>query len=74
MNILILRIWDYEMTIAPPNEHVPGLERKGRSEAFRLWLVVALICMALALVFAKYSRQQPLVEFHSSVLNSVDPS
>ena len=33
-------------------------------------LVVALICMALALVLAKYSRQQPLVQFHSSVPNS----
>jgi hypothetical protein len=29
-------------------------------------LVVALIFMALALVIAKYSRQQLLVEFHSS--------
>jgi hypothetical protein len=35
-------------------------------------LIVALICMALALVLAKYSRQQPLVEFHSSILSSVD--
>jgi hypothetical protein len=29
-------------------------------------LVLALICMALALVLAKYSRHLPLVEFHSS--------
>jgi hypothetical protein len=35
-------------------------------------LVVALICMALALVIAKYSRQQLLVEFHSSDLNGAD--
>jgi hypothetical protein len=38
-------------------------------------LLLAVICMALALVLAKYSRQQFLVEFHSSVPNSanVDP-
>ena len=35
-------------------------------------LILALICMALALVLAKHSRQQALVEFHSSVLNSAD--
>lgn len=35
-------------------------------------LIFALICMALALVFAKHSRQQTLVEFHSSVLDSAD--
>jgi hypothetical protein len=37
-------------------------------------LILALISMALALVLAKYFRQQPLVEFHSPVLNSVDPT
>ena len=30
-------------------------------------LFFALICMALALVVAKYSRQQPSVEFPSAV-------
>ena len=35
-------------------------------------LVVALICMALALVIAKYSRQQLLVEFRSSISNGAD--
>ena len=30
-------------------------------------LVLALICMALALVLAKYSRQQPSMEFPSAV-------
>jgi hypothetical protein len=33
-------------------------------------LLLAVICMALALVLAKYSRQQPLVQYHSSVPNS----
>ena len=37
-------------------------------------LVVALICMALALVIAKYSRQQVLVEFHSSISNGAEES
>jgi hypothetical protein len=38
-------------------------------------LLLAVICMALALVLAKYWRQQFLVEFQSSVPNSanVDP-
>ena len=35
-------------------------------------LVLALICIALALVLAKYSRPQPLVGFHSSALYSAD--
>jgi hypothetical protein len=30
-------------------------------------LVLALICMALALIVAKYSRQQPSVQFPSVV-------
>ena len=35
-------------------------------------LIVALICMALALVIAKYARQQVLVEFHSSISNGAE--
>ena len=35
-------------------------------------LVVALICVALALVIAKYSRQQLLVEFHSSTIDGAE--
>jgi hypothetical protein len=35
-------------------------------------LVVGLICMALALVIAKYSRQQLLVEFQSSISNGAE--
>jgi hypothetical protein len=35
-------------------------------------LVVALICMALALVIAKYSRQQLLVEFRLSTINGAE--
>jgi cell division protein FtsL len=35
-------------------------------------LILALICMALALVFAKHSRRQALVEFHSSLLDDAD--
>jgi hypothetical protein len=37
-------------------------------------LVLALICMALALVVAKCLRQQPSVEFHSPVVSSADAS
>lgn len=35
-------------------------------------LVIALICMALALVIAKYSRQQLLVELQSSGLDGAE--
>ena len=35
-------------------------------------LVLALICMALALVLAKYSRQQPSVEFSSTVVGGAE--
>jgi hypothetical protein len=55
------------------NTYQGSNEKAGRKHS-GYGLVVALICMALALVFAKYSRQQPLVELHSSVLDSVDPS
>jgi hypothetical protein len=37
-------------------------------------LVLALICMALALVVAKYSRQQPSVQFPSAAANGVEES
>jgi hypothetical protein len=49
-----------------------SLTEKAQRKHPEYGLVLAFICMALALVLAKYSRQQPLVEFHSSVLNSVD--
>ena len=35
-------------------------------------LVVALICMALALVAAKYSRQQSSVEFPSAIASGLE--
>jgi hypothetical protein len=35
-------------------------------------LVVALICMALALVIAKYSRQQLLADSQPSISNGVE--
>jgi hypothetical protein len=35
-------------------------------------LVLALICMALALVVAKYLRQQSSVEFPSAVASGVE--
>lgn len=35
-------------------------------------VVLALICMALALVVAKYSRQQASVEFSSAVVSGVE--
>jgi hypothetical protein len=37
-------------------------------------LALALICMALALVVAKYSRQQPSVQFPSAVASGVEES
>jgi hypothetical protein len=37
-------------------------------------LVLALICMALAPVVAKYSRQQPSVQFSSAAANGVEES
>jgi hypothetical protein len=37
-------------------------------------LVLGLICIALALVLAKYSRKQPPVEFHSPVVSSAHAS
>ena len=39
-------------------------ERENRRHP-KYGLVIALICMALALVIAKYSRQQLLVQFSS---------
>ena len=35
-------------------------------------VVLALVCMALALVVAKYSRQQPPVKFPSPIANGVE--
>jgi len=35
-------------------------------------LVLALICIALALVVAKYSRQHPSVEFPSAAASGVE--
>jgi hypothetical protein len=35
-------------------------------------VVFALICMALALVVAKYCRQQPSVEFPSAIAGGVE--
>ena len=35
-------------------------------------IVLALICMALALVVAKYSRQQASVEFPSAIASGVE--
>jgi hypothetical protein len=35
-------------------------------------VVLALICMALALVVAKYSRQQASVEFPSAIASGVE--
>jgi hypothetical protein len=37
-------------------------------------LVLALICMVLALVVVKYSRQQPSAQFPSAVANGGEES
>jgi hypothetical protein len=37
-------------------------------------VVIALICMALALVLAKYSRQQASVDVPSAIANGVEES
>jgi hypothetical protein len=49
---------------------------KAKGKYSEYGLLLAGICMALALGLAKYSRRQLLVEFQSSVPNSanVDPS
>ena len=49
-----------------------SLAEKVKRKRAEYGLVVALICMALALVIAKYSRQQLLVEFHSSGLDGAE--
>jgi len=45
-----------------------------KAEPKHYGLVLALICMALALVVAKYSRQQPSVQFPSAVASGVEES
>jgi hypothetical protein len=37
-------------------------------------LILALICMALALLVAKYLRQQPSVQFPSAIVSGVEES
>ena len=51
---------------------VPLMNNRAVSPSNPIGLVLALICMALALVLAKYSRQQASVQFPSSVASGVD--
>jgi len=49
-----------------------SLSKKAEPKLSDYGLVLALICMALALVVAKYSRQQPSVQFSSAVASGVE--
>ena len=49
-----------------------SLTGQRRDKHHEYGLVLAFICIVLALALAKYSRQQSLVGLHSSVLSSAD--
>jgi hypothetical protein len=51
-----------------------SLTKKAEPKLSDYSLVLALICMALALVVAKYSRQQSSVQFPSAVASGVEES
>jgi len=58
----------------PGGNATMSLTKKAEPKLSDYGLVLALICMALALVVAKYSRQQPSVQFPSAVASAVEES
>jgi hypothetical protein len=51
-----------------------SLTKKAEAKLSDYSVVLALICVALALLIAKYSRQQPSVQFPLTVASSVEES
>lgn len=61
-------------TLKCSGETTMSLTKKADHKLPDYGLVLGLVCIALALVVAKYSRHQPSVEFHSPVVSSADAS